>query len=231
MFIGHFAVAFAAKRIAPRTSLGTLVLAAQLLDLIWPVLVLVGIETVRIEPDPNPFLRLRFVHYPWTHSLLLALAWAAAFALLYRGLTGYVRGALTGAALVYSHWVLDWVTHRPDLPLAPGVTTRTGLGLWNWPAATIAVEAAMFAAGLAVYLRSTAPRNRAGTLGLWSFAALLLAGYAASMGSPPPSDTAVASGALGMWLFVAWAAWFDGNRTADLSPGWSGSRPSGSGPG
>jgi LexA-binding, inner membrane-associated putative hydrolase len=221
MFIGHFAVAFAAKPLAPRTSLGTLVLAAQLLDLIWPVLVLVGIETVRIEPQANPFLRLRFVHYPWTHSLLLAFAWAVAFALLYGGLTGYRRGALTGAALVFSHWVLDWVTHRPDLPLAPGLETRIGLGLWNWPAATIAVEAAMFAVGVALYTRSTAARNRAGSLGFWSFVALLLVGYAASMGSPPPSATALASGALAMWLFVAWATWFDRNRTptvAEVAP-------------
>ena len=89
MFIGHFAVALAAKRAAPRASLGWLVVACQLPDLIWPVLLLAGIERARIEPGNTAFTPLAFDHYPWSHSLLLVVIWGAALAALYR-----LRGGL-----------------------------------------------------------------------------------------------------------------------------------------
>jgi hypothetical protein len=213
MFIGHFAVAFAAKPVAPRTSLATLMAAAQLLDLVWPILVLLRVETMRIEPGPNPFFRLRFLEYPWTHSLLLSFGWAAAFALLYRWKTGYTRGAALVFALVVSHWVLDFITHRPDLQLAPGIATRVGLGLWASPAATLAVEATMFVAGVAVYARARPARDRAGSWGFWSFVAVLVIAYAASLfGGVPPSGDAVAVSALIGWALLPWVAWFDHHR-------------------
>lgn len=219
MFIGHFAVAFAAKPVAPRTSLATLIAAAQLLDLIWPILVLLGVETMRIEPGPNPFLHLRFLSYPWTHSLLMSIAWGAAFALLYRAKTGYARGAALAFALVVSHWVLDWVTHRPDLQLAPGIETRVGLGLWTSPAATVVIEAAMFVAGIVVYVRARPARDRAGSSGFWSFIALLVIAYAAMLvGGTPPSSTAVAVSALVGWALLPWVAWFDRHRGAAEHP-------------
>jgi len=175
MFVGHFAVAFGAKKVVPRTSLATLIAAAQLLDLIWPILVLLGIETVRIDAAaPNPFLKLRFVHYPWTHSLLMAIVWGIGFALGYRARTGYGRGAAVVGALVVSHWVLDWITHRPDLQLAPGLAPRVGLGLWTSAAATVAVDGLLFVAGLAAYARTTRPRDRAGTAGCWGLVAFLV---------------------------------------------------------
>jgi membrane-bound metal-dependent hydrolase YbcI (DUF457 family) len=213
MFIGHFAVAFAYKKAAPRTSLATLVAAAQLLDLLWPILVLTGVETLRIEPGPDPFLHLRFLHYPWTHSLVMSIAWGAAFALLYRAKTGYARGAILVGLLVVSHWVLDWVTHRPDLQLAPWSATRVGLGLWMSPVATVAVEAAMFAAGIALYVRARPARDRAGAWGLWSFVALLVIVYAAILlGGNPPNPQAVAASALILWALLPWIAWFDRHR-------------------
>jgi len=219
VFIGHFAVAFAAKPVAPRTSLATLIAAAQLLDLIWPILVLLGVETMRIEPGPNPFLHLRFLSYPWTHSLLMSIAWGAAFALLYRAKTGYARGAALAFALVVSHWVLDWVTHRPDLQLAPGIETRVGLGLWTSPAATVVIEAAMFVAGIVVYVRARPARDRAGSSGFWSFIALLVIAYAATLvGGTPPSSTAVAVSALVGWALLPWVAWFDRHRGAAEHP-------------
>ncbi|HKB77028.1 MAG TPA: metal-dependent hydrolase [Myxococcales bacterium] len=215
MFIGHFAVAFAAKKVVPRTSLATLMAAAQLLDLIWPILVLLGIEMVRIDPGaPSPFLRLRFVHYPWTHSLLMAIVWGIAFSLAYRARTGYGRGAAVLGALVVSHWVLDWVTHRPDLPLAPGFAPRVGLGLWTRPAATIAVEGLLFVAGVAVYARTTRSRDRAGTWGFWGFVAFLLVAYASSLAGDPPSPQVVAGTALVGWALIPWIAWFDRHREA-----------------
>lgn len=214
MFVGHFAVAFAAKKVAPRTSLATLVAAAQLLDLIWPILVLTGIETVRIDAAaPSPFLKLRFVHYPWSHSLLLSIVWGAAFAIGYRSRTPYLRGAAAVFALVVSHWVLDWITHRPDLQLLPGVDARVGLGLWRSPAATIAAEAAMIALGVAVYARATRARDAAGRWGFRGFVAFLLVAYASSLaGGAPPSTDVVAATALVGWMLLLWIAWFDRHR-------------------
>jgi hypothetical protein len=213
VFIGHFAVAFAAKPAVPRTSLATLIVAAQLLDLVWPVLVLVGVETVRIEAGTNPFLYLRFVHYPWSHSLLMAVAWGIGFALLYAARTRYSLGAIVVYALVVSHWVLDWISHRPDLQLAPGVGKRVGLGLWRSPAATLVVEAVMLAIGITLYVRARRSRDAAGTWGFWSFVSLLVAAYLASLFSgPPPGVAPVAATALVGYVLIPWIAWFDRHR-------------------
>lgn len=214
MFIGHFALAFGAKKTVPRTSLATLVAAAQLLDLIWPLLVLLGVETVRIDAAaPSPFLYLWFVRYPWSHSLAMAIVWGAVFAIAYRTKARYARGAAVVFALAVSHWVLDWITHRPDLQLAPGIATRVGLGLWSSPAATVAVEGALFVAGLAVYLRTTRARDRAGRWGLWGFVAFLLLAYLSSLaGGAPPSANAVAATVLVGFALIPWIAWFDRHR-------------------
>ena len=111
MFIGHFAAAMAAKRVAPKVSLGWLFAACQLPDLIWPVLLLAGVERARIEPGNTAFTPLAFDHYPWSHSLLMVAVWGGALALLY-DLRVRRRGkALVIATLVVSHWLLDWITH------------------------------------------------------------------------------------------------------------------------
>jgi hypothetical protein len=212
MFIGHFAVGFAAKRLSPRTSLGTLFVAAQLVDLAWPALVLLGVEEVRIDPGNTAVTPLDFVSYPWTHSLLLVLVWSVAFALFYRAWTGYDRGTWVVGALVLSHWVLDFVTHRPDLPLAPG-EAKVGLGLWNSVPATLLVEGALFAAGVVLYATLTRPRNRTGSVALWALVALLVAIYAANLlGPPPPSPRAIGVVGLLGWLFLPFAVWIDRNR-------------------
>jgi len=214
MFIGHFAMGFAAKRVAPRTSLGTLFAAAQLLDLIWPALVLVGVEKVRVDPGNTAFTPLDFVSYPWTHSLLAALVWAVGFALAYRARTDFTRGAWLVGGLVLSHWVLDFLTHRPDLPLAPEAP-KVGLGLWNSVPATVVVEVSLFAIGVFMYATSTKARNRTGRIALWALVAFLLAVYVANLGPPPPSATAVGVVGLLLWLFIPWAVWIDRNREAE----------------
>src|SRR6266566_1979663 len=150
MFIGHYALGFAAKRVAPGTSLGTLFVAPTLADLLWPVFLLLGWERVTLTPATDPFLNLTFDSYPISHSLLTLIAWGVLFALLYYMRTRYRAGAIAVALLVVSHWVLDYITHRPDMPLAPG-GPKVGLGLWNSVAGTVAVEAVMFVAGIAVY--------------------------------------------------------------------------------
>jgi hypothetical protein len=213
MLAGHFAVAFAAKRLAPRTSLATLFVAAQLLDLLWPWFVIAGIEHFSIAPAGSR-IALVFDHYPWSHSLLLAAAWAAlagaAFALLRRD----ARGAAVISALVLSHWLLDVVVHVPDLPLAPGSPVRAGLGLWNFPLVEFFVELAMLVAGAAIYARATRALRGAGTWGLWllvAFIAAILAGSA--FGPPPPGTMAVVWTDMTMWLLVLWAWWCDRART------------------
>jgi membrane-bound metal-dependent hydrolase YbcI (DUF457 family) len=231
MFIGHFAVGFAAKRAAPRASLATLMVAAQLVDLVWPLLVLAGVEVVRIDPGNTAFTPLDFESYPWTHSLLMVFVWAAAFGIAYRARTGYVRGAWVVAALVFSHWVLDWVTHRPDLQLAPGAAARTGLGLWQSVPATVIVEGAVFAAGLGVYLSTTRARNRKGSIGLWAFVAFLLLAYAGNLGQVPPGPTAIAAvSLLGGAVSLLWTWWFDRNREVRPSLAAPASAPAPAGP-
>ena len=214
MFIGHFAVAFATKRVAPRVSLGTLVVAACFLDVVWPVLVLLGVERFRIVPGftaVNPF---DFVHYPWSHSLLMTFVWSLVFALAYLGVKGDRAGAVWVGVAVASHWVLDFVSHRPDLPLYPGGDARLGLSLWQSLPATFAVEGLMFAAGIAIYVRVTKGRDRTGTIAWWAFVALLVALYVPGPWSPPPpSENAVAVvGILAMAIFGPWAYWVDRHR-------------------
>jgi membrane-bound metal-dependent hydrolase YbcI (DUF457 family) len=215
MFIGHFGVAFGAKRAAPSVSLGVLFAASELADLIWPNLVLLGIERVDVRPGITVVTPLDFVSYPYSHSLAALCVWAIAAAAAYMVLRrSRLAAAATIALLVVSHWILDVATHRPDMPLIPGGTTRLGLGLWNSLWGTLVVEAAMFAGGLAIYLRSTTARSRAGTIGLWSLVAFLLITYLGALfGPPPPSAAAVAWSAEAVWLLAAWAAWSDGARS------------------
>jgi hypothetical protein len=215
MFIGHFAVGFAAKRFAPRASLGWLIAAALFLDLVWPLLVLAGIETVRIDPGNTAFTPLDFVYYPWSHSAVMTVVWAALVAGAFQWKVGYWRGTVAIAAGVASHWLLDAVSHRPDMPLAPGLQTKVGLGLWNHIAATAAVEIAMLLVALALYARATRPSNPAGQYGYWSFVGLLAFLYAGAIhGEPPPNVTVLLLTALSAWLAVWWAAWLDRNRTS-----------------
>ena len=212
MFIGHFALALASKKAAPRVKLGTLVMAAQWLDLLWPIFLLLGWESVATAPGITRFTPFDFVHYPWTHSLACVLGWAALFGGIYYSLRRNGSGALVLATLVVSHWVLDWLTHRPDLPLFPG-GPKVGLGLWNSIAGTLIVEVALFISGAAIYLRATRPKDRTGSIALWSFLILLLAFYLLSaFGSGAPEPKQVAWGGLLMWLFVPWGYWIDRHR-------------------
>ncbi len=214
MFIGHFAVGLAAKRAVPAVSLGMLFLACQLADLVWPTFVLLGLEEVRVEPGHTAFTPLRFVSYPYSHSLMALAGWGALAAVAYGGrgrATG--RSALAIVLVVLSHWALDALTHAPDMPLTVTGTTRVGLGLWNHVGATIAVESVMTIAGLALYLRTTRARDRAGSIGFWSLMLVLVAIAVANVFSPPPpSSAAVVWAAQLMWLFVAWAFWVDRHR-------------------
>jgi hypothetical protein len=215
LFIGHYAVALASKRFAPRTSLGVLIAAASLLDLLWPVFILLGWEQVRIEPGNTAFTPLNFVSYPISHSLVAAIGWATLFALLYYVTKRYGRGALLIWVGVVSHWVLDWISHRPDMPLYPD-GPRFGLGLWNSVIATVIVEVLMYAIGVGIYLRVTRAKDGIGKWGFWSFLVAVCAVYVANIFSPPPPSVRLLGiGALGLSsLLVLWAWWADRHREA-----------------
>lgn len=204
----------AAKKVAPRPSLGTLVLAAQLVDGIWPIFLLLGWEDVAIVPGITAVTPLDFRWYPYTHSLLAVVGWGALFSATYYAFRRDASGARWLAALVVSHWVLDLVAHRPDLPLWPG-GPRVGFGLWNSLPATLAVEFALFLAGALIYASVTRARDRWGTVLFWSFVVVLAGIYlSAVFGPPPPSVRVLAMSGLFGWLFVAWGYWIDRHRMA-----------------
>jgi hypothetical protein len=212
MFIGHFGVALAAKRVAPGPSLGTLTLAVLLVDGIWPLFLLLGWEQVEIVPGITAVTPLLFVSYPYTHSLLAGVVWGALLGGGYYLLRRDRNGALWLAALVPSHWILDFIAHRPDLPLWPD-GPKLGLGLWYSVPATLMVEYALLALGAWMYASVTRPRDRTGTWALWIFLGTLGVIYAASVfGPPPPSVQAIAIAGLLGWLFVAWAYWIERHR-------------------
>jgi membrane-bound metal-dependent hydrolase YbcI (DUF457 family) len=213
MFIGHFAIGLGVKKIEPAISLGTAFLAVQFLDLLWPVLVLSGIEKVNIDPGNTAFTPLSFIHYPYSHSMVASLFWSVIFALTYYILKKNVKAAVTVGVLVFSHWILDFLTHTTDLLISPWGENKVGLGLWNSVPATIIVEGSLFIVGSLIYFRNTKPINRKGKILLWSFLIFLVISYISNIVGPlPPSGNAVAFVAISMWLLVAWGYWIDKNR-------------------
>lgn len=214
MFIGHFAVGLAGKKLAPGASLASLWLAAVFADVLWPILIAVGAEEVRIVPGDTAYTPLHFVSYPWSHSLLMLIVWAALFAAFYRNRPGGKRIGLVLGGLVVSHWVLDWITHRPDMPLWPG-GPKVGLGLWESIPGTMVVETAMLVIGVVMYLKATSARDSVGRWALWAVIALLFVSFIAdSLDRTPPTSvralwiTAVIATAVMLGL----AAWIERHR-------------------
>jgi hypothetical protein len=222
MFVGHFALGFAAKRVTPRVSLVVLFAAAQLADLLWPFFRALGLEAVRINPGNPPFTQLDFVSYPYSHSLLFLVIWGVAFGWLYRMATGEGRAFLVLAALVISHWVLDFVTHVPDMPLYPG-GPKLGLGLWNFVPATMAIELTIRGGSLGLWCAATRP-DKTGYWAFLSFAVFLTVAYFASaFGGAPPSVVVRTSARL-------WRPYFDALGLVGRSPSPGGARLSCVGP-
>ena len=215
MFIGHFGVGLAAKKIDSKPSLGTLFIASQFIDLLWPVFLLLGIEKVQIEQGNTAMTPLNFISYPYSHSLFGVLVWAILLGVVYYLLKKNFRTSLLLGLLVLSHWVLDLFTHRPDLQLLPWSDFKMGFGLWNSVTLTIIAEGSIFILGAYFYLSVTKSKNKNGSYGLWSLLIFLTLIYVMNIVGPPPSDTnAIAIVGLFQWLLVAWAYWIDRNRKA-----------------
>ncbi len=215
MFIGHYGPSFAIKAIRPAIPIWLLFIAVQLVDIAWAILVFLGIEKVRIVPGITASNPLDLYYMPYTHSLVGAGLWAAAAIVLckpLRGVRNWSAAAWMGAA-VFSHWLLDWLVHRPDLPLYDD-TMKVGLGIWNYPAIALALEALLLFGGMIMYLRRTQAINAIGRLGPPVFGILMLAiqGYI-FFGPPPASPGAAAITALlSYFVFAVVAHWLDRQR-------------------
>jgi hypothetical protein len=211
MFVGHFAVGFGAKRWAPKTSVGTLMFAALLADLLVFFFVAVGIEHISIRPGITRVNALDLYDFAWSHSLVMDVVWGALLAAAYFLTRGYGRGAWVLFVAVLSHWALDWVSHRPDMPLAPGFHRYYGFGLYNSPLGLLIVEGGLWVIGIILYVRTTQTRRFAGHLVLWTFivvfAALWLLGF---NGAPPPSvHVLVMVDLILIPIVLGWAYWID----------------------
>lgn len=201
VFVGHYAVSFAAKRAAPTVPLWVLFIAVQLLDVAWAPLVLFGVEKVRIVPGFTASNPLDLYYMPYTHSLLAALLWSLGAFVCYRFVAsrGSRAAAVIVAAAVFSHWVLDLVVHRPDLPLYDN-TAKLGLGLWNLPGPAFALEIALLFGGMWLYFQAGAPRRTLTTV----FGVVMVAIQAYVFFGPPPiSDKAAAVTALVAYVLFA----------------------------
>ncbi|HTP67561.1 MAG TPA: metal-dependent hydrolase [Dongiaceae bacterium] len=219
MFIGHFGVAFGLKRLAPRASMGELVAATAWADILWTLFLLLGWEHARISPGDTRWTPLDLYDYPWSHSLLLLLIWAVVLGALHKTWRHDWRGAVAIGIGVISHWVLDWATHRADMPLYP-YSAKYGLGLWNSITGTVVVELAIFLAGIALYARTTRARDRWGKWGFWLYVALLLVLFIGDrFSAPPESITGIAwTGLIATVVLVGWAWWFDRHRSSGETP-------------
>jgi hypothetical protein len=209
MFIGHYGVSFAAKRFAPRTSLGVLFLAVQLLDVLFAVFVLAGVEKLRIVPGYTQYNAYDLYYMPYSHSLVGALGWSVAAGLLALAF-GRPRAALWIAAAVFSHFVLDVPMHTPDMPILGNNSPKIGLGLWQHRDLALAAEMVTLGIGLWIWRQAPTlkPWARARTM---AFVGLLFALTLATPFLPPPRDAIqFAWQALaGYFALAALAGWLD----------------------
>jgi FtsH-binding integral membrane protein len=217
MFIGHFGVGFAGKKFTRNTSLGTLFIAAQFLDLLWPTLLLLDIEHVAIKPGTGHSQPLDFIDYPVSHSLVMVMLWSVLFGTVYWIIKKDKKAAVVLGLCVFSHWVLDYLVHLPDLPLYPGDSPLLGLSLWNSKIGTVLLEGFIFITGILFYLQTTRAKNKTGSIVLWIIISLLVIFYVLNLfGPPPPAVSAIAWGSQAQWLFVILAYWADNNRVLKI---------------
>lgn len=222
MLVGHFALGLTAKRMEPAISVGTLVLASMLADLLWCIFMFAGIEHVQFKPGIGAAKYLVDSDIAISHSLLMDGLWAALLALAYFLKRGSARGASLIFGLVLSHWFLDWISHRPDMPLIPRVHRYFGLGLWSSIPAALIVEGGFWVLAVILYARATRPNTRIGVYAYWTVIAVLTLAWYNNLAGPPPPNAQRASltSLLFFSLAVGWAYWM--NR---LRPWMGKSRP------
>jgi len=219
MLAGHFAAALVGKRAEPTLSLGTLVLAALLADVLAFALIAAGVEHFRIATDvqQNRWIGENIVY---SHSLLMDVLWGALLAGAYLLWRRHARGAWILFAAVVSHWVLDVISHRPDMRLAPGVPGTVGLGLWNSIPATLLVEGGLWLLAIILYMRATRANRRAGNFAFWIGIVFLTLAWLQNISAPPSPGGSAISVALPSLIFFAcaigWAYWMESARAAPV---------------
>jgi membrane-bound metal-dependent hydrolase YbcI (DUF457 family) len=208
MFVGHFGVGLAAKKFSPKTSLATLFIACQLLDLIWPVAMFLGLESAALNHSVPTFNSIDLIDAPYSHSLGMALFWSCLFGLVIKLFSRSTSAAIVTGATVFSHWILDYITHIPDLPLWFGME-KVGLGLWKSAIATFVVEAAIFGMGVFLFLKAKGTLSKKRAIIFSSMILFLSLFYVMHVFGPKPPETTspylVAGPAFALWLIVIWA--------------------------
>jgi len=215
MFIEHFGLSFGSKKIAPQVSLGTMLIATQFVDILWPFFLVAGAEQMAVVPGYTAYGPFEFVHYPYTHSLFMNVVWGLVAGAVYGLIKKDWKGALIVGLGVLSHWFLDLIVHIPDLPWSPWGQSKVGFGLWNHVAATWIIESIIFFGGVYFYTSATKAKNNKGRWGLWTLVTLLFLFAVSSFFSPPPSGSLVTlliSMCILMGVIVALGYWVDSNR-------------------
>lgn len=201
MFVGHYAAAFAAKAIEPKAPMWTLAAAAQLIDIGWSAFIIAGVERASVDPA-LPGSTLVLEHMPWTHSLPAVLVWSVAGALLVKLLLRLPIWASAVVGLtVFSHWLLDFLVHRPDLELWIG-GEKVGLALWDYPVPEQAVEMGLLAVCGAAWAASRKTLGRTAWPAI-AFIGFLVALQIVAMLSPQPGGPLDAqSGAMILAIYL-----------------------------
>ena len=217
MLVGHFAAAFVAKRVEPKLSVGTLVLATMFADVLWCFFLMAGIEHVRFKAGIGAENYIESADIAISHSLLMTAVWGIGFAALYFWKRRDSRAAFVLFAAVVSHWLLDLVAHKPFMPLAPGVPTYLGLGLWTSVPGTLIIEGGFWLIAVIVYSRATHARTRLGVYALWVIVILLLVPLYGNIAGPPPDPRVMPITSLIFFaLVVGWAYWINRLRPAKV---------------
>ena len=212
MFIGHFAPALIMATRPRAAGLGTLFVAAQLVDIGFAALLVPGIEAMRIIPGITAMNPMDLYHMPYTHSLLSTLIWAVLFGVLVWFATKRREAAIGAALVVASHWFIDLLVHIPDLTLY-GAPPKLGLSLWNHPAIAMPLEIVLIGGAFGYYLHRS--EARAGNRRLWVLASLLAFAQAIDWFGPkePAYSLAVPATMLFAYALLAGTAvWAGANR-------------------
>jgi hypothetical protein len=217
MLVGHYAIALIAKRAEPRINLGTLVLAAMFADFAWCIFMILGLEHVQFKSAMGAGKYFFATNIALSHSLLMDLVWATSLALAYLLRRRYPRGALVIFLVVLSHWLLDFLSHRPDLPIAPEMHRYVGLGLWNSIPATLLVEGGFWCLAIILYVRCTRSKSFMAAFAFWGGISLLTLVWFSNIAGPPPQNPKAAPFAslIVFSLALAWAYWVNRVRVAD----------------